>query len=169
MKVRAFLATLGAMAICGMSSAQAADAPAPPTARQLQLAHRYIELIHIDKSYAETMKSLAPAVLASMPKTKGSDPVIQQKVFEAASDAAAEMMVTLVKKMEPVIAETYSEEELSDLVAFYESKSGRALIDKQPLLVRKMAPLMGEIMPQFQANLMTKVCASVDCKALGKP
>ena len=166
MRPSVLLATLTLAFSAAAPAAFAADAPTLPTARQLQLAHRYIELIHIDKSYADTMKSLAPSILASMPKGKGDDPAMQQKVFEAASEAASEMMVTLVKKMEPIMAETYSEEELADLVAFYESQTGKALIEKQPLLLGKIGPMMMEIMPQFQTSLRTKVCARVDCKAL---
>ena len=146
------------------TSTLAADAQ--PSKKQLELAHRYIELIHIDKTYGDTMRALAPSILASMPKGDGSDPALQQKVLDAVNEAASDLMATLEKKMEPIMAEIYTEEELSDLVAFYESKSGRAMLEKQPLMVAKMAPLMQGIMPQFQASLKDKICSKVDCKAL---
>jgi len=160
-----FLVSAVAFTLVGTASL-AAEPTKPPTPRQLELAHRYIELIHIDKTYGETMRALGPSILASMPKEAGADPVLQQKVLDAVNEAASDFMITIVKKMEPIMAEIYSEEELSDLVAFYQSKSGRALVDKQPLIVAKMGPLMQEIMPQFQASLKNKVCARVDCKAL---
>jgi len=147
---------------------QAGEPASQPTARQLQLAHRYIELIHIDKTYADTMRAIGPSILASMPKEAGKDPALQQKVLDAVNEAASDLMTTLVKKMEPLMAEVYTEEELSDLVTFYESKSGKALIDKQGLIAAKMAPLMKDVMPQFQASLKDKVCAKVDCKALSE-
>ncbi len=162
----------GLWLVCGVvfsfagSASLAAVPEKPPTPRQLELAHRYIELIHIDKTYGDAMRALGPSILASMPKEAGSDPVLQQKVLDAVNEAASDLMITIVKRMEPIMAEIYTEEELSDLVAFYQSKSGRALLDKQPLMVAKMGPLMQEVMPQFQASLKNKVCARVDCKAL---
>lgn len=168
MKISALFATCMLASTAAATSTWAADAPAKPTARQLELAHRYIQLIHIDKSYGDAMRALGPSMLASMPKGDGRDPALQQKVLEAVNDATADLMITIVKKMEPVMAEIYTEEELSDLVVFYESKTGRALIDKQPLMVAKMGPMMQELVPQFQASLREKVCAKVDCKALDR-
>lgn len=156
-----------ALALTAVNSpAMAAETSTPPTARQLELAHRFIEVIHIDKTYADTMRSMGPTILASMPNGDGSDPALRQKVLEVVNEAASDLMGTLIQKMEPIMAEIYTEEELTDIVAFYESKSGRAMIEKQPLMAAKLAPLMKDIMPQFQTNLRAKVCAKVDCKAL---
>ena len=41
-------------------------------------------------------------------------------------------------------------------------------MEKQPLMTSKMAPLMIDIMPQFQASLKEKICARVECKALAE-
>ena len=118
-----------ALALTAASSPTlAAETSAPPTARQLELAHRYIELIHIDKTYADTMRSVGPSILASMPKGDGTDPALREKVLEAVNEATSDLMGTLIQKMEPIMAEIFTEEELTDLVKFYESKSGRAMI-----------------------------------------
>jgi len=86
------------------TGSSAAESSTLPTPAQLTLAHRYIELIHIDKTYADAMRSMGPAILASLPKGDGKDPALPQKVLDATNEAAADMMVTLTKQIEPVMA-----------------------------------------------------------------
>lgn len=64
-------------------------------------------------------------------------------------------------------AETFTEQELKDIIAFYKTPSGQALIKKQPEVMKRSMQLsqkmMGQLMPRIQAmtnelkeNLLTQ-------------
>ena len=147
----------------------AAPTAPPPTARQLELAHRYTLAIHMDRMMDGMMKNMMPAMMAQMTKDSNLTDAQRQAIAEASAEAAQEMLDRLMKDMEPVMAETFTEKELSDLVTFYEGPTGRAVIEKTPQMMAKLMPVMIAHMPQMQAEIRAKLCAKIDCKALAKP
>lgn len=148
----------------GLAGALMATAAlAAPTARQTELAHRYIAATHMERTMDATMKAMTPGMLANMPKGTAAEEARKAAVMEAMPEVMSDMMHKMVARLEPVVAEIFSEQELTDLVAFYESPTGRSLIAKSPELAARMAPIMRDLVPEMQAELKAKVCAKVDC------
>jgi len=104
----------------------------------------------VDEAYSDAMRAMGPSILQSMPKGDGTDPALRQKVLEAVNEAASDLMGVLVQRWSPSWRRSIRRRNFSDLVTFYESKSGRAMIEKQPLMAAKLAPLMKDIMPKFR-------------------
>ncbi len=58
-------------------------------------------------------------------------------------------------------AETFSEKEMKDMIAFYNTPSGKALVQKTPEISRKlgtmMEKIMGQLKPKIQAFILEKL------------
>ena len=165
--------SLAAAAALFATAAVAQPAPPPaqsvaPSARQLELAHRYMQAIHMDRMMDGMVKNTLPAMMAQMPKTPNMSDADRQAIGQIAGEAVTEMMTTLMARMEPIMAETFTEKELTDLVAFYEGPTGRAVIDKTPQMMARLTPTLVELMPQMQARMRARLCARIDCSAATK-
>jgi uncharacterized protein len=84
---------------------------------------------------------------AAMPSAM---PPEQKARMQEANQKIETLMKTVAEKMRPLYvdlyAETFTDQEIDGMLAFYESTAGKAMIDKQPLIMSKvMAALMPEI------------------------
>ena len=143
------------------------SAPAP-SARQVELAHRYIQAVHMDQMMDGMMKQMMPAIMAGAPKDSSLTEAQRQAISDVSIEVTRELMSKVMARMEPVMAETFSEKELSDLVAFYEGPTGQSMLAKMPVMMGKIAPMMADLMPQMQSEMRTKICARIDCAGAGK-
>jgi hypothetical protein len=146
--------------LAAMFLASAASAQNTPSARQLELAQRYVAAIHMERTFDATMDAVLPSL-----KTSGGalPPEKQEAVLEAVRDVTKSMMADMTTRMAPLLAEVFTEKELEDLVAFYEGPTGRSMIDKSPLLAAKMAPMMRDLVPQMQVRMAERICKITDC------
>ena len=143
-----------------MLSAGSASAQVEPTGRQLEPARRYMAAIQ-----PERMAGISDNMLSAlMGPAKGADAEATRARFLAVMrDVNAELLGEMTVRMAPILAETFTEKELEDVVAFYEGPAGRAIIEKTPQLTAKMAPLMLELMPKAQAKIMERLCEDGGC------
>lgn len=156
MRIRlGIVAGLAALAVAGSAGAQAA-----PTARQLELAQRYVAAMRMEKTMTATMDAMTPSLMASAGELP---PEKRAMLVAAVRDVTQTMMATMSARMAPILAEVFTEKELEDVVAFYEGPSGRSMIDKSPQLAAKMAPVMQEIMPQVRAQMTERICKIAEC------
>jgi hypothetical protein len=170
--------TLGALAaFCLVGSPALAAPPAPsapaaeaPSPRALALAKRYFADLHMDQLMGGVMHNMLPAMMAQMAKEHPEITTDQrQAVVEAATESSSAMMDKLIDRMAPLFAATFSEKELQDLVNFYESPTGKAMMAKMPVLMAKMQPTLIELMPEMQADMKHRLCAKLDCTKLATP
>lgn len=158
-----------ALVVTLFAAAAAASAQPAPSARQLELAHRYIAAIHMDRMMDGMMKNMMPAMTSQLAKGSGLTEAQRQALSEVTAEITGEMMTRTMAQMEPIMAQTFSEKELGDLVTFYEGPTGQAVIEKTPLMMQKLMPVLIAQMPDMQTELRTKLCAKIDCAALPKP
>jgi hypothetical protein len=77
---------------------------------------------------------------------------IQQKSMAVVSDRMSwdKLKPALVK----VYSETYTEEEINGIVAFYKSQAGQAMLEKSPLLMQRVMAmsqeLVGDLTPEIK-------------------
>jgi len=167
-RLAAGFAVAAALVLAG-SPALCADTPAP-SAHNLALARHLFAGMHMDRMMDGMMKQVAPAMMAQARKT---NPALTEEQAKAISESAAEsggvMMNKIMERMIPLYASTFTEKELTDAVAFYDGPSGQAMLNKMPVLMANMGPLMAEMMPEMQADVMKRVCAKTDCSKLTPP
>jgi uncharacterized protein len=133
------------------------------------LAEQLLNAMHMKETMEQSfamMKKIMPAQIEQMEKTrpvseqaKTSSSTTKQRttMMDKTMDAVAQEMSWDKVKEDyiTVYAETFTEEELKGLVAFYKSPAGQALVKKQPEIMRRSMELsqkmMAKVMPQIQA------------------
>jgi hypothetical protein len=150
-----------------LAGAPALGAEAQPSARSMELSRRLFSEMHMDQLMAAMMRQMGPMLEAQARK---ANPKLTDEQARAVTDAVAESMNDVMTKMQermiPLYASTFTEQELSDIVAFYDTTSGKAVLAKMPVLMGKLGPTMSEMMPQIQTDITKRVCAKIDCTKL---
>lgn len=170
MKRLAILVTAAALCLGG-GAAQARQAPPPAAATASKatpetraLAARYFEAIHYDKMLGQMMEQMVPVMVQTLRKqTPSLTDEQSQLVSETVVESTREMTEKMKAPMIDAVAEVFTEQELRDLVAFYEAPSGQALIAKTPELTQRMMAQMPAIMAETQGKMLQKLCAKLNC------
>ncbi|RAK50862.1 DUF2059 domain-containing protein [Phenylobacterium deserti] len=150
-----------------VSATPALAQSAAPTPKSLELARRYIAALNMDRTMTATMQGLAPILVASLEKRTGSPaPAGFTDAFaQSSTEAVAVVMPSLIERMAPVVAASFTEAELEAGVAYYESPLGRSMMAKVPAYTGKVQPVIAELMPQMQDELRERLCKRIDCGA----
>jgi hypothetical protein len=165
---RAIACLAAATAVVAATPAICADAA--PNPHSLELARKMFANMHMEQLMSGMMRQMAPAMTAQMRK---SNPSLTDADAQAISDAVSESMGTVMAKVEdrmiPIYASTFTTKELQDVVDFYGSPSGQAMLAKMPILMAKMGPTMAEMMPEMTADIQKRICSKIDCTKRGGP
>ncbi len=146
--LRAVLAFLLLSSAAGASLAedasprQAAVAVSPA---QMAAAVSLVRTLHLEQYMQSTIESLAPPGMKRDIMTRIIMQRIDMRQFE-----------TFIGK---IYAETFSEEELRQLVAFFDSELGKKLQSKQAVLQRNVTEAFANS-PEFMAKFMVSGCAA---------
>ncbi|CAN5891591.1 hypothetical protein BH11PSE1_BH11PSE1_31440 [soil metagenome] len=158
--VACLLAVRPSMAAEALPTASAAVSP-----RALDLARRYVAAMHMDRTMQAMMSTVMPAMMDQV-MTGGAaklPPEMQTEFRKIASevmtDSMTRMVPKLVERLPQIYAETYSEAELEDIVRFYESASGQSALAKSPTIATRIMPIVAEMMPSVQADMLARLCA----------
>ena len=160
--------SLAAALFATSAIAQTAPASPPPSAHRLELAHRYMAAAHMERTLDAVMSQMKPMMMAMAPKDSKLSDADRQAIADISADVTRELMTKVAARMEPIMAETFTEKELTELTAFYESPTGQSAVNKMPVMMGKLLPAMAEFMPQMQAEMKTRICARIDCAGAAK-
>lgn len=109
-----------------------------------QLAERIMSITGADKM-GDQMIAAMTQQLSNGPAAKTIAPVMEKMRAE---------MPALTKLLIPIYAKRFSKDEMIDLIAFYESKSGKAMIEKMPLLMQDAMQLSQTWAKDFMSKEM---------------
>jgi uncharacterized protein len=171
--MRALLVLAVVLALSGGQSAGAEPkaAAAPDMAVKEALVRRYFKAMEFEKLMDSMVSSMTPVMAEQAAKSNPALTAEQRQIIsDVVRDAMHDVMTPkLIEMNVSVYAEAFSEAELRALVVFYESPEGRSIMQKTPALMPKAAAIARELMPQMEREVMTRVCARVDCNALQPP
>lgn len=139
-----------------------------PSPRALELARRYIVAMQMERTLRSTMSAMTPVMVEQMKKaaTPGSEDEmaeIMTIVSETSQELMSKMAARMLERAPRIYAQIFSEAELQGLAEFYEGPTGQAVLIKMPIVSAKLAPIMGELVPEYQAAVMTRAMAMM-CK-----
>jgi len=177
MKRSASLALVGALllGLTPTAGAVAADSSSPaeapaPSLTNIELAKQFIGEIHLTDMMKNMMSTMIPVM---MEQEKKNFPSITDKqiviVDSAVLDSSSDLIKDVIDRMIPLYASTFTEQELRDLVNFYGTPSGQAMLSKMPALMSSAAPMMRDLAPKYQAEIKSRICMKLDCGRDGKP
>jgi hypothetical protein len=153
------LAALSAF-VCAASPAIAAPSP-----EALELTRRYFTAADMDHKVRASLRVMTPALVEQMVRKNPQLTAPQlERLKEAAAEAEQETARRMVERLVPTFAETFSEHELKEIVAFYESAAGKALTAKTPVFAGQINLAFKAVAPQMLADINTRFCAKVGCR-----
>jgi hypothetical protein len=168
------LKAIGAAALLAllMISAQSAGAQpaqataAAPSERKLQLARELVEATGMDATMVGAFHDMAKQMTASAGANLSQERQDKLRIVsDAEGDVLAKLVPTIVQSMVSGYAQTFTEQELSDMLAFYRSASGRSMVSKTPQFMRGITAEMAGLMPQMRREIGAEVCAKLTCTA----
>jgi hypothetical protein len=90
----------------------------------------------------------------------GAD-ALKSYVVDLMKVEVADMEAKMLPKIAEIYAENFSEKQLNDILAFYASPTGQALLDKQPALAREAQLAVAPLVPPMQRDMIDKLFAHV--------
>jgi uncharacterized protein len=163
--MRRIVFTFGLMlslVLLGTSPVRAEGAPTP---EKLALSKRFIAALEMEATIGATMKSMVPAFVQMQRQKIPSLTEAQGKIVETVViETMAEITPDYIDKVSSVYAETFTTEELTQSIAFYETPAGRSVIKKSQTMGPKIMPIMMDMMPEIEARMKNKLCAKIKCE-----
>jgi hypothetical protein len=146
-------------------------APAPASARALELSRRLIAALHLDETFRAMMDAMAPQMVdEEIKRIPGFRPEWRQPMIEAAREASADLMQELIKRAEPIYARTFSEDELAQAVGFYESPAGQSMIRKVPSITPQLMKDFPTLTRSMSADMLVRFCSKIGgCDKAARP
>ena len=139
------------------------------TTRKIALTRRYFKAMEMDKLIGSMMQSMTPVMIEQQRK---ANPAVTAEQGKAISDSVIETMAAVtpayIDKTIEVYADAFTEDELTEMVTFYESAVGQSIVHKTPALMPKTTQIMVDMIPELQTDMTKRLCKKIDCAALEK-
>jgi len=158
-----------AMAATHPARAQATTAPgadAAPSAHQLELARQLVAASGMNATLSASLRNTIGQLYATLKPAASAEAEARRRVFaEAQADATAKIVPQITESLVNGYARTFTAQELSDVLAFYQSPSGRSMVAKTPQLMQGVTVSLFALIPQLRRDMGDEVCAKITCTA----
>ncbi|MCS6624778.1 DUF2059 domain-containing protein [Roseibacterium beibuensis] len=150
----------------GVAPARAAEvpqtAPPAPSARQLELTRRYIDLTMTDQ-FEESLRGILLAQAEVDPETRALPPEDRTFLAELAAELTTDMIPQMLDEMTPVYARAFTEAELEAMIEFYDSEMGRSIIRKTMRALPEATQAAMSVVPQMLEKMASRLCQHYGC------
>ncbi len=142
----------------------AAAEPPKPTPHARELAAQVIAILKPQAAFSlavddKTIEGLAAEFRRSLP-----DGVVPNSVMQGAvRDHLERMESKIIQGMVDIYAARFTEDQLSEMAAFYRSSAGQALISQTPSISGEVRQLAQRSADDMQVEIFADVCAKVEC------
>jgi hypothetical protein len=162
------IALIAALAVTAPMAGYAQDnASSPaPTVRQLALAHELVEISGARNLVTTLFTTMLNQLVAGSDPhaTSAQDRKVRDIMLASAHVAFEKAMPKMLDLFVDTYAHDFSEQELSDIVAFYKTPSGQAAIAKLPKVMAETMPAVrNTIVPQMQQDMIDEMCNRLAC------
>jgi TonB family protein len=131
---------------------------AKPTAKAQELAMGIaLEQAQVIEAYT-AMEAMADTMAEQMP-----DKAMRELVAEAIREAASDALIDARDGYAKAYTDTFTEAELVELAAFYQSPFGKMLKEKLPVLYASVEVLMEEVMDKMRDGARERLCPKLGC------
>ena len=156
-------ATLSAAGLCGpTAAAEAPQAAAAPSPRQLELTRRYVNLMMTDQFEVAIGQIIAQqaALDGDMRDVPQED---QQFIVDLTVELTTDLIPQMLEAMVPVYARTFTEAELGARIEFYESDIGQSVIAKTLTAMPEANAAALTVLPQLLEKMAARLCQHYGC------
>ena len=164
--MRFWIVLFSGLMLTSGAMAQAKPTPQPgvdqPSARQMHLSRRYIELTQSDQM-EQAVRSLIVGEANADPTMREIPAEDRAFMVDLATELTIDLMPQMMDRLVPVYARTFTEEELTALVAFFDSDLGRSIAEKSIASTPEANAAMMSVMPQLFEKMAARICARFGC------
>lgn len=128
---------------------------------RLSLSRRFIAALQSDQM--ATM--LGQMSVAFTPPAEGLTDEQRNALQRATVNATTQMTTRLFDAMAPIYADIFTLEELTGLVAFYESEIGRSMMAKSYAAAPRITEVVMGMMPEMMQGMADSMCKDLGCTA----
>lgn len=157
-------ALMGATFINAPARAQDVASQAAPSARQLELTRRYIDLMMSDQFDSALTEMISDAI-ASDGGAQNLPEADRRFLTELTTELTTDMVPRMIEEMTPVYARILTVEELEALVAFYETDIGRSVVAKTTVAMPEANRAAMSVLPQMLEKMAARICQHYGCTA----
>ena len=151
MKVHASALLLGAILLCCSSPMLADEASKKAKVEEI------LQLTHADRMLMQSMAQARNMELEQLrkmgipPEDRARYDPVQRKTMALLAERLS------YEKAKPLYVQLYSdlftEEEIDGILTFYRSPAGKAIIEKMPLMMQRLMPMMQKMTTEVQADI----------------
>ena len=140
------------------TGAHAQTADAQPDPARLALARQIFEAQGGAKSAQAAMQAVEQAMVstAQTPEAKEQMTKVMDATFQI-------FFPKIFDDLAGFYATDFTSDQLKDILAFYKTPTGQAMIAKQPALAAQMGATMAKLMPKLQLKILDQVCSQTAC------
>lgn len=167
--MRLVIVFAAAAALLGAASpattAVAAVAPqstTAPSARQMELARRYLDLLMTDQ-FEDVIRQMLGDEFADDQAIQDIPDADRRFIISLTAELTTDMVPQMISEMVPVYARLFTEEELVALVAFYDTPLGRSIADKSVQVMPEANRAVMAVVPQMLEKMATRMCQHYTC------
>jgi hypothetical protein len=150
--------------VCALSLPALAQAPAKASPEHIALARAVLDFTGASKSFDNVIPKLLTDARNMILRTQ---PTLQADL-DASALAVAEKMATsedkLIDQIAGVYAQKFTEAELKEIAAFYQSPTGKKMTAELPSVLTESYKLMQEWSRQMSVDIMTNLRAEMKKK-----
>jgi hypothetical protein len=149
---------IGAVVLALTATASSAEpyAIGPVTPERLALAQRVVETAKLARGMSLVVDAMLGPFIQQIRSGDGAD-ALKSYVVDLMKVEVADMEAKMLPKIAEIYAENFSEQQLNDILAFYASPTGQALLDKQPALAREGQLAVAPLVPPMQRDMIDKL------------
>jgi uncharacterized protein len=118
------------------------------------------ELIQLT-SGDQMMKAMEPMMKAMMAQMEKEIPAQKRTEVGAMQDKVMALITSSLNKAKPALTkaytDTYTEEEIEAILAFYKSPAGKAFLQKMPDVMQRSMPVMMQMMNDLQPQMKAMI------------
>ena len=152
-------ATLPAPPVAARSYQETAAAPSPV---RTELARQYLNLLMTDQ-FEGVVRQMLGTEFQNDSEIQALPEADRRIMLDLTAELTTEMVPQMIAEMVPVYAATFTEEELSALVAFYGSPLGRSIADKSIEVMPEADRAIMSVVPRMLEKLATRMCQHYGC------
>ena len=152
-------ATLPAAPVAAQSSEQNAAAPSPV---RTELARRYLNLLMTDQ-FEGVVHQMLGTEFENDSEMQALPEADRRMILELTAELTTDMVPQMITEMVPVYAATFTEEELTALVGFYDTPLGRSIADKSIEVMPEADRAVMSVVPRMLEKMATRMCQHYGC------
>ncbi len=155
-------AMAGVVVSAPAARAQDTQQATAPSARQLALTRRYVELM-MSEQFEDVIRAMVAGEAALDREAQTLPEEDRRFLIDLTAELTADMIPQMLEEMIPIYARAYTEAELEALIAFYDSEMGRSIIAKTMEAMPTANQAAMSVLPQLMEKMAARLCQHYGC------